>query len=128
MQPRHRQLIAWKPDTAFVDRLLRRNALVAGLALYRIYRHPNQPDLPRRALDASRVAGHRSEGVLAKAAATLAGPEAAPRQGILAKETRSTPTGWTRCRACITPLSTPARRQSTSRTRTRPRPSEPEWP
>ena len=34
MQPRHRQLIAWKPDTAFVDRLLRRNALVAGLALY----------------------------------------------------------------------------------------------
>jgi hypothetical protein len=102
-QPGQRQPIAWKPDTASVNRLLRRtagNALLVGLALYRVYRYPSQPEVPRETLlgdraeqivDALRVAGIGPEGVFAIAAATLAGPHATPSPGALTKETRFDP-------------------------------------
>jgi hypothetical protein len=102
-QPRHRHPIAWKPDTASVNRLLRRtagNALLVGLALYRVHRHPNQPEVPRKALlderveqivDALRVAGIGPEGILAIATATLAGPDAATPLSALTRETRFDP-------------------------------------
>ena len=51
--PTRRQRIAWKPDSESIDRLLRRtagNALLVGLALYRVYRHPDQPEVSRDAL------------------------------------------------------------------------------
>jgi hypothetical protein len=102
-QPGQRQPIAWKPDTASVDRLLRRtagNALLVGLALYRVYRYPSQPEVPRETLlgeraeqivDALRVASVEPEGILAITAATLAGPHAGPSLGALTKETRFDP-------------------------------------
>ena len=102
-QPTRRQRIAWKPDTGSVDRLLRRtagNALLVGLALYRIYHHPAQPEISRKALlqerveqivAALKVAGINDERMQAIAWATLAGPGAVLPAGTMTKDMRFDP-------------------------------------
>ena len=102
-QPVYRHHVIWTPDTASVDRLLRRtagNALLVGLALHRIYRHPEQPEASRQALLRERVeqivaaleiAGVDSEALLAIAAATLAGPGAVLPPTAVGTETRFDP-------------------------------------